>query len=88
MPAPLLLLIEDDETVCLGLRTFFEKTGYEVIIAHDGAKGLGLALREIPDTIILDLRLPDIHGLELLKNIKQACPEISKIIMTGSGEGR
>ena len=86
MVEPLLLIIEDDETVCLSLKVFFEGRGYGAVTAHEGREGLSLALKEIPDVVLLDLRLPDIYGIEVLKDIKKAYPEISVIVMTGYGE--
>ena len=86
MVEPLLLIIEDDETVCLSLKVFFEGRGYGAVTAHEGREGLSLALKEIPDVVLLDLRLPDIYGIEVLKDIKKAYPEISVIMMTGYGE--
>ncbi len=83
---PLLLIIEDDETIRLALGTFFEKKGYAVLNASSGGEGLETALREIPDTVILDLRLPDIYGIDVLAGIKKAFPEIPVIMMTGYGE--
>jgi two-component system response regulator AtoC len=83
---PLLLIIEDDETIGLALRTFFEKKGCAVLNAAKGEEGLEAAIREIPDTVILDLRLPDLHGIDVLTGIKKAFPEIPVIIMTGYGE--
>jgi DNA-binding NtrC family response regulator len=83
---PLLLIIEDDETIGLALKTFFEKKGCGVLNATKGVEGLEAAVREIPDTVILDLRLPDLHGIEVLTEIKKANPEIPVIMMTGYGE--
>ncbi|OGW27171.1 MAG: hypothetical protein A2X59_01150 [Nitrospirae bacterium GWC2_42_7] len=86
MSNPLLLIIEDDETITLSLKVFFEGRGCNVLNASTGEEGLRIALKEVPDTVLLDLRLPDIHGIEILKAIKRDYPEISVIIMTGYGE--
>ncbi len=86
MSEPLILIIEDDETISLSLRTFFKGRGCGVITAVNGDDGLALALRELPDIVILDLRLPDCHGFEVLQGIKKDYPEISVIVMTGYGE--
>ena len=86
MSNPLLLIIEDDDTITLGLEVFFKSKGYSVMTAANGEEGLKVALREVPDTIVLDLRLPDAYGIELLQEIKKSYPEISVIIMTGFGE--
>jgi len=86
MSTPLLLIIEDDETISLSLKVFFESKHYAVLVESTGRGGISTALREIPDTIILDLHLPDSHGIDVLKEIKKQHPEISVIIMTGFGE--
>ncbi|MBI5641596.1 MAG: sigma-54-dependent Fis family transcriptional regulator [Nitrospirae bacterium] len=86
MLKPLLLVVEDDESIGLSLRAFFEGRGFTVMNALTGQDGLSIALREIPDTVILDLRLPDKYGIEVLCEIKKSYPEISVIVMTGYGE--
>ncbi|MDP2156090.1 MAG: sigma 54-interacting transcriptional regulator, partial [Nitrospirota bacterium] len=86
MQTSLLLVIEDDETISLSLRSYFEGKGFSVLSASTCKEGLDICLREIPDTVILDLRLPDGNGIDVLKQIKKDCPEISVIIMTGYGE--
>jgi two-component system, NtrC family, response regulator AtoC len=86
MSQSLLLIIEDDESISLALKVFFEGRGYSVMSAPNGEDGLKTALKQIPDTVILDLRLPDIYGIEILQEIKKSYPEISVIIMTGYGE--
>ena len=86
MSQPLLLIIEDDDSISLALKVFFEGRGYSVMSASNGEEGLKIALKQIPDTVILDLRLPDIYGIEILQEIKKNYPEISVIIMTGYGE--
>lgn len=83
---PLLLIIDDDEGVALSLRVYFEKKGYAVLSAGTGGEGLAVALREIPDTVILDLKLPDMSGIDILGSIKKDYPEIPVIMMTGYAE--
>jgi DNA-binding NtrC family response regulator len=86
MSRSLLLIIEDDETIAFSLKVFFDKKGYGIIHAPTGKEGLDIALREIPDTVILDIKLPDINGIEVLEQIKKDFPEISVIMMTAYGE--
>jgi DNA-binding NtrC family response regulator len=83
-----LLLIDDEETITLSLRTFFEKKGYDFINAYTGKEGLATALKELPDIVLLDLHLPDIHGMTILREIKALHPDMVVIIMTGFGEIR
>lgn len=83
---PLLLVIEDDENISLSLKVFFESRGYGVITTASGREGLSLALKEVPDIVLLDLRLPDLYGIEVLRAVKSDYSEISVIVMTGYGE--
>lgn len=81
-----ILIIEDDSAIQLALKVFFEKKNYEVLLADTGAKGLDIARKNLPDIVLLDLRLPDIYGLELLRKIKADRPESMVYIMTAFGE--
>ncbi len=81
-----ILIIEDDSAIQLALRVFFEKKNYEVLLADTGAKGLDIAGKNLPDIVLLDLRLPDIYGLELLRKIKADRPDSMVYIMTAFGE--
>lgn len=81
-----ILIIEDDPTIQLALKVFFEKKKYEVLLADTGSKGLDIARINLPDIILLDLRLPDIYGLDLLKSIKSDCPDSIVYIMTAFSE--
>ena len=65
-----LLLIEDDHEVRTALRLALEDDGYRVIEAPDGTRGLQLFAADPPDVVLLDLRLPDIHGLEVCRRLR------------------
>lgn len=86
MAAPLILIVDDDESITFSLRIFFEDKGYGVMTADTGREGLAIALKEAPDTVLLDLRLPDMHGFEILTEIKKNYPEISTVMMTAYGD--
>lgn len=83
-----LLLIDDEEGITLSLKTFFEKQGYDFLNAFSGGEGLKLALRELPDIVLLDLHLPDMHGMTTLKELKAAQPDVVVVVMTGYSEIR
>jgi CheY-like chemotaxis protein len=60
-----------------------------VLIANDGTKGLQLVWSEHPDICLLDLKMPGIHGDEILKEIKAKSPQTKCIMITASeGEGK
>ena len=71
-PAPLTALVVDDEPQIRRLLTItLEANGYRVITANAGQEGLVLAAQHRPDVIILDLGLPDLNGLQVLKQLRE-----------------
>jgi len=68
---PTALLVEDEAQMRRLLRTTLEANGYRVFEAADGALGITEAARRGPDLILLDLGLPDMNGLEVLKRIRE-----------------
>ena len=67
--AKTILLIEDSQTIRFMYRGILTNYGFIVVEAENGEKGFELALERKPDLILLDLILPDIHGLEVLKKM-------------------
>ncbi|WP_018085732.1 sigma-54-dependent transcriptional regulator [Desulfurispora thermophila] len=80
-----ILVIDDEEGVCELLRDVLEDAGFEVLVACTAADGWESLKKEIPDTILLDIRLPDQDGLQLMKEIKSSYPGVPIIIMTAFG---
>jgi DNA-binding response OmpR family regulator len=66
------LLVEDDPDVRLALRLLLEDDGYEVIEAGDGEQGLQRAASQLPDLVLVDLKLPGMHGLEVCRQLRRA----------------
>jgi DNA-binding response OmpR family regulator len=67
---PVILLIEDSATIRTFYKKVIETAGYEVIDAENGEQGWVAAYERVPNLICLDIILPDIHGLEVLKKIR------------------
>lgn len=65
-----ILLVEDDQSLLEMLRLKFEKADLNVLTASDGQAGLRLALAKRPDLIILDLLLPEVDGVTVLKKLR------------------
>jgi len=65
-----ILIIEDNETLALGLRTSLEVEGYKVECIADGNDGLTWLAQHDPDLIVLDLMLPGLNGFELLRRYR------------------
>ncbi|MCX5678752.1 MAG: response regulator [Candidatus Omnitrophica bacterium] len=66
-----ILIIEDNEMNRILEKDLLEQAGLEVLEAEDAESGLILARREKPDAIVMDLRLPDMLGIELAKILRQ-----------------
>jgi len=67
---PMILLIEDDRILLRALYLQIQSLGYHVASATDGEMGLQIARRIIPDLIILDLILPKLEGMDVLRALK------------------
>ena len=81
-----ILLVEDNETLALGLRSNLEFEGYEVLSAATAADGLALAARHRPDLMILDLMLPDSDGFRVLRELRARQDEVPVLVLTALGE--
>ncbi|HDT11581.1 MAG TPA: sigma-54-dependent Fis family transcriptional regulator, partial [bacterium] len=77
-----ILIIDDDPLIRKTLSAHLAAKNYEIISAETGEEGLGKFQDSSPDLVILDIRLPDIDGLETLKSIKSQNENASIIIMT------
>lgn len=82
---PRILIVEDNEDLAFGLRTNLEVQGYEVLVAADGPAGLGAAEEHDPDLIILDLMLPRLGGIEVLKMLRAKGASMPILILTAKG---
>jgi len=80
------LIIDDEKLLCKQLQRILSDEGFEAFYALTGKEGLELFYKESPDLILLDLKLPDINGLEILKKIQLLNEDnFSTIIMTAHG---
>jgi two-component system response regulator HydG len=78
-----ILVIDDDTDICLLLRRFLTKNGFEVAIAHTGVSGLALLEEFRPHLVLTDFRLGDIDGETILMRIKEKFPTVLVLIITG-----
>lgn len=79
---PSVLIVDDDEVMQETLSDVLKKKGYEIFGANSGTETLSVVRKHIIDLILLDMKLPDVDGLEVLKRIKEFDTEILVIIMT------
>ena len=64
------LVADDDEDVLLLIRMVLERDGHEVIVTRDGAEALAAGLERRPDLAVLDVAMPELDGLEVLRRLR------------------
>ena len=78
-----ILLVDDELTVCHSIRRALVREEYDIDIALSGEEALRMEERKIYDVMIVDLMMPGISGLDLLKSIKAKTPSAQVIMVTG-----
>ena len=83
--SPHILVMEDDLNVAKGLEMVLSEEGYSVNLAGTGELAMEAFRQKRFDLLVADLRLPDIDGMEVIKQVKEAKPETEVIVITGYG---
>lgn len=84
--APLnILIIDDDEAILYTLQLRLESLGYTVWTADTAASGISTFRRVHPDVVLLDIRLPDGDGLEILRTFRVESPDTIVLVITAQG---
>jgi len=69
--APRILVVDDQPANLVLVRDVLEPAGFQVVEARSGTAALAVAQESVPDLILLDMRLPDLPGLDVLRQLKQ-----------------
>jgi DNA-binding response OmpR family regulator len=81
------LVVDDEPTIAEVVSRYLERAGYDTRIAGDGAQALQAASEQRPDLVVLDLMLPKIDGLEVMRRLReQDRDRIAVILLTAKGE--
>ena len=78
-----MLLIDDDEMLLTLLDDLLHKEGYEVLSTADGPQGVEIFKERRPDVVVLDLGLPTMNGLQVLRKIRALDPQARVVVVTG-----
>jgi len=78
-----ILIVDDDENITTVFQVNLESKGYEVEIAKNGAEALEKTGRMFFNLALIDIRLPDMDGTDLLEHLREAAPKMRMIIVTG-----
>ncbi|WP_213877922.1 two-component system response regulator RssB [Pseudomonas sp. dw_358] len=84
-PSATLLIIDDDDVVRASLAAYLEDSGFTVLQANNGLKGLEVFEQQQPDLVICDLRMPQVGGLELIRQVTERSPQTPVIVLSGAG---
>jgi DNA-binding NarL/FixJ family response regulator len=89
MPTLNVVLVEDETMVRHMLRATVQKAGGLTVVAEfgDGREALEYCLRHKPAMVICDLNLPGMHGLEVIRGLREKLPDIRILVLTGSTDG-
>lgn len=81
-----ILIVEDDDSIALGLKLNLEAEGYLVVVAGDGEQGLELAARDGFDLVILDVMLPKLNGFEMVRLLRETGGTVPVIMLSARGD--
>jgi DNA-binding NtrC family response regulator len=81
-----ILIVDDDAGICRTLGLILEEKGYVVQTAHTGKDAIKKSKASVFNVAILDVKLPDVEGTELLKALPETTPKMIKIMFTGYPE--
>jgi DNA-binding NtrC family response regulator len=81
---PTVLIVDDEPDITSFLGAYFERAGHQVLSAHTGEAGVSIVKQRRPDLVLLDLRLPDITGFDVLERLRAENPVV--IMITGHGD--
>ena len=79
------LLVDDEQQFVQTLSERLQLRNMGTAVAYDGESALQLIERDEPEVMVLDLMMPGIDGIEVLKQVRQTRPEVEVIILTGHG---
>jgi DNA-binding response OmpR family regulator len=81
-----IFVVEDDETISLGLQTAFTNESYEVHVFDNGESAIAAMSDLDPDLVLLDIMLPGMDGLSVLRSLKSQKPSIQAILLTAKSD--
>lgn len=80
-----ILVIDDEKGICDFFQKILTKEGYKVLTALSGEEGLTIVKREKPDIVLLDLKMPGMDGIEVLRSVKKIDKNIVVVMLTAYG---
>ena len=82
-PRPLLVIVDDEQGILDVVSRFAERAGFDVAVCADGRAAIGLITSRRPDLVMVDLRMPEVGGLDILRAIRDVDAHCQAVLMTG-----
>lgn len=79
---PVVLIVDDEPNICKILSRLVESEGFEALISHDGKSALEMIVSEMPDVLLVDFKMPEIDGMEVMKRAKEMDPDLAVVMIT------
>ena len=83
-----ILIVDDENEICALIAQYVQHEGLTPLVAHSGEVGVEKVRTEHPDTLVVDMKLPGIDGMQVLKAAKALDEDLPVILMTGYPEIR
>jgi two-component system nitrogen regulation response regulator GlnG len=83
-----ILIIDDDKQICVILSDLVKKEGFEALTAYEGEKALNIVRSEDPDLMLVDMMLPGMDGMEVMRQVKEIVPELPVVFITAHADAR
>jgi CheY-like chemotaxis protein len=80
-----ILVVDDEVEVGTAIRRVLERAGHIVSVAQNATAGLNVVAQQAPDVVITDIIMPKVHGVELIKILRERFPRIRVIAISGGG---
>jgi CheY-like chemotaxis protein len=80
-----ILVVDDEVEVGTAIRRVLERAGHIVSVVHNATAGLNVVAQQAPDVVITDIIMPKVHGVELIKILRERFPRIRVIAISGGG---
>ena len=88
MPAKRILLVDDEPELLKAMRIRLVSWGYDVLTAANGKEAMRLVKKEVPDAIILDIMMPEMDGIQVLRRIRANNKKLPVLMLTAYGDDK
>jgi len=82
------LIVDDDKNICAILAALMKKEGLEAVVAYDGEKALKMVQSDSPDLLLVDMMLPGMDGMEVLRKTRELDPDLPVVFITAHADSR